>query len=94
MDLLLGLVVLAVSGLVVGAFARLALPGRDPMTLLQTMLTGIAGSFLGGLIGFFLLGQTGGFLLSVICAAGIVYLVRRSRGGSLMEPGSRRRLRR
>lgn len=94
MDLLLGLLVLAVSGLVVGAFARLALPGRDPMTLLQTMLTGIAGSFLGGLIGFFVLGQTGGFLLSVICAAGIVYLVRRSRGGSLTEPGSRDRLRR
>jgi len=91
---LLELLFLPISGLVVGAFARLALPGRDPMTVLQTMLTGIVGSFLGGLIGFFLLGQAGGFLLSVICAAGIVYLVRRRRGGSLTSPGNRDRLRR
>ncbi len=91
---LLELLFLPIIGLVVGAFARLALPGRDPMTVLQTMLTGIGGSFLGGLIGFFLLGQSGGFLLSVICAAGIVYLVRRRRGGSLTSPGNRDRLRR
>ena len=91
---LLELLFLPISGLVVGAFARLALPGRDPMTVLQTMVTGIGGSFLGGLIGFFLLGEAGGFLLSVICAAGIVYLVRRRRGGSLTSPGNRDRLRR
>ena len=32
------LISLAFWGLIIGAFARLALPGRDPMSLLQTML--------------------------------------------------------
>ena len=36
-------IVIAVGGLVVGALARLALPGKDPMTLGQTMLLGIGG---------------------------------------------------
>src|SRR5204863_212086 len=44
------LISLAFWGLIIGAFARLALPGRDPMSLLQTMLVGIAGSFIGGVI--------------------------------------------
>ena len=30
--------------------ARLALPGKDPMTIGQTMLVGIAGSLIAGLI--------------------------------------------
>jgi uncharacterized membrane protein YeaQ/YmgE (transglycosylase-associated protein family) len=80
--------VLALSGLVVGALGRLALPGPDPMTAFQTMLVGIAGSFIGGLIGWALFGRNGGgILLSVLGAVGIVYLIRRSRGGSLTDPG-------
>jgi uncharacterized membrane protein YeaQ/YmgE (transglycosylase-associated protein family) len=50
MNLIVYLIVLAISGLIVGALARLALPGRDPMSLLQTMLIGIAGSFAAGLV--------------------------------------------
>ncbi len=91
---LVELLFLAVFGLVVGAFARLALPGPDPMGLLATAFVGIAGSVLGGVIGFVFLGRPAGFLLSVVCAAAIVYIVRRSRGGSLTDPGVRRRLRR
>ncbi|MEA2231377.1 MAG: hypothetical protein QOD83_1193, partial [Solirubrobacteraceae bacterium] len=37
------LLVLCLIGLVVGALARLALPGRDPMSLWQTMAIGIGG---------------------------------------------------
>ena len=50
MSLLVYLVVLAVQGLIFGALARLALPGKDPMSIPMTILIGIAGSFLGGLI--------------------------------------------
>jgi uncharacterized membrane protein YeaQ/YmgE (transglycosylase-associated protein family) len=91
MSLLVYLVLLAVTGLVVGALARLALPGRDPMSLPQTMLIGIAGSFAAGLISLLIFDgrNGGGILLSVICAAVIVYFVRRSRGGGLMSPGHR-----
>lgn len=84
------LVLLALSGLVVGALARLALPGRDPMSVWATMGIGIAGSFAAGLVSYFLMGREGaGILLSVLFATGIVYLVRRSRGGSLTDPGQR-----
>lgn len=88
------LVFLALVGLVVGAFARLALPGRDPMGLLATMLIGLAGAFVGGLIGAVLLGgRAPGLLLAIACSAVIVYFVRRARGGSLTEPGRPRHVR-
>lgn len=69
------------TGLIVGALGRLLLPGRDPMTIPQTILIGIAGSFIAGLITAALFGRSGaGILLSVIVTAGLVYLVRRTRG--------------
>jgi len=86
--MILFLILLAVNGLIVGALARLALPGRDPMTILQTIGVGIAGSFAGGLISWAILGRNAGsWLLGLICATAIVYFIRRSRGGSLTDPG-------
>jgi uncharacterized membrane protein YeaQ/YmgE (transglycosylase-associated protein family) len=38
-----------VSGLIVGALARFALPGRDPLSIWRTILLGILGSILGGI---------------------------------------------
>lgn len=75
------LVLLALSGLVIGALARLLLLGPDPMSLLETMLVGVGGSLIAGLIAYFLFDRnTGpGLLLSVICAMGIVYAVRKYR---------------
>jgi len=88
MSVIAYLILIAVSGLFVGALARLALPGRDPMTLLQTMLVGIAGSFAAGILWWVLFGREGGgIVLSVAFATLIVYFIRRSRGGSLTQPG-------
>jgi uncharacterized membrane protein YeaQ/YmgE (transglycosylase-associated protein family) len=42
--------VLTIVGLIVGAIARLLLPGRDPMGCLGTIVLGLAGSFVGGLL--------------------------------------------
>jgi uncharacterized membrane protein YeaQ/YmgE (transglycosylase-associated protein family) len=83
------LIALAIGGLIIGAFARLALPGRDPMTIWQTMLVGIGGTFIAGLLVRVIFGAhyTAGFLASLVCATGIVYAVRRSRGGTLTDPG-------
>jgi uncharacterized membrane protein YeaQ/YmgE (transglycosylase-associated protein family) len=83
------LIALAIGGLIVGAFARLALPGKDPMTIPQTMLVGIGGSFAAGLLVRLIFGRhyTAGFLASLACATLIVYAIRRSRGGSLTDPG-------
>jgi uncharacterized membrane protein YeaQ/YmgE (transglycosylase-associated protein family) len=88
MGLLTYLILLAISGLVVGALARLALPGPDPMGIGKTILIGIAGSFLGGLVTWAVSGRGGaGIVVSVACATAIVYLIRRSRGGTLTDPG-------
>jgi len=94
MEWLAFLISLVVVGLIIGAFARLALPGKDPMSLPQTMLVGIAGSFIGGVIVYLITGGRyygAGWLGSLACATVIVYLIRRSRGGGLTDPGTRRR---
>src|SRR3954466_9982716 len=72
---------LVVVGLIVGALGRLALPGRDPMSIPQTIMIGIVGSLAAGLLVWAISGNRngGGFILSVLCATGLVYLVRRSR---------------
>jgi len=89
MGLLTYLILLALSGLIVGALARLALPGRDPMTIPQTIGLGIAGSFIAGLIVYAVTGGTSsaGIVLSVLVTTALVYFVRRRRGGSLTDPG-------
>ena len=87
MDLLAVILILIVQGLVLGALARLALPGPDPMSLPQTIGLGVAGALIAGLIGYFVLGTGAGFLLAFACTVGLVYLVRRSRGGTLTRPG-------
>src|SRR3954447_21119903 len=58
---------LALIGLIVGALARLALPGRDPMSIFQTMLVSIAGSLAAGLVYAALFHRNGGgFIASVL----------------------------
>jgi uncharacterized membrane protein YeaQ/YmgE (transglycosylase-associated protein family) len=89
MSVLVYLVVLALSGLIVGALARLALPGPDPMGIGMTILIGLAGSFIGGLVTLAITGgrNAGGIVVSVAGATLIVYLIRRRRGGSITDPG-------
>jgi len=87
MSFLVYLLALLLTGLVVGALARLALPGKDPLTIPQTIAVGIGGSLLAGIAAKLLVGRAAGFLLCLIFAAVIVYFIRRSRGGGLTDPG-------
>lgn len=48
--MLLFIIVLLVVGFIVGALARLLMPGRDPMGCLGTAVLGVAGSFVGGFL--------------------------------------------
>ena len=48
MDTVLMIISWAVCGLVVGAIARLLVPGRQSMSLLMTMVLGIVGALVGG----------------------------------------------
>ncbi len=76
MGLILGLIL---SGLVVGALGRLAIPGPNPMSIGMTILVGVGGSLGAGLLGYLIFGRNygGSLLLSVLGAAGIVYLLQR-----------------
>lgn len=62
----------ALIGLIVGALAKLIIPGKEPGGIFITMLIGIAGSFvgtfLGRLIGHYQEGQSAGFLMSLVGA--------------------------
>jgi uncharacterized membrane protein YeaQ/YmgE (transglycosylase-associated protein family) len=82
------LIILMLGGLFVGALARLALPGRDPLTIPQTILVGVVGSLAAGLVTYAIFDRKGGsILLSVLFSTMIMYFIRRSRGGSLTDPG-------
>ena len=87
MNFIVFLIVIAVTGLLVGALARLALPGKDPMTLGQTMLIGIAGSLIAGLLADLAFGRGFSIFFAVLFATVIMYFVRRSRGGGISSPG-------
>jgi uncharacterized membrane protein YeaQ/YmgE (transglycosylase-associated protein family) len=46
----MGIISWIVFGLVVGALARLVMPGQQAMGIIMTILLGIAGSFVGGFL--------------------------------------------
>lgn len=71
------IVVLLIDGLVVGALARLAVPGPDPMPIWATILFGLVGGFLGGGFGLALAGWIGAILLSIVVAALLIVAYRR-----------------
>jgi uncharacterized membrane protein YeaQ/YmgE (transglycosylase-associated protein family) len=92
-DVLVFIMLVALSGLIVGGLARLAVPGPDPMPLWRTIALGFLGSLLGGLIaGVFEVGGGGGiFLLSLIGAVVLLILYRRLfQGRGITGPGARR----
>jgi uncharacterized membrane protein YeaQ/YmgE (transglycosylase-associated protein family) len=85
---------LLVLGLFVGALARFALPGPDPMPIWATIGLGLAGSFLGGLVAAAIglrSDDTFGLLLAaVLGAAFLLFLYRRFvQKRPLTGPGSR-----
>jgi uncharacterized membrane protein YeaQ/YmgE (transglycosylase-associated protein family) len=67
-------------GLIVGALAKLVMPGRDPGGIIVTMLIGIAGAVLGGFIGralgFYGEGEAAGFLMALVGAILLLALYR------------------
>jgi uncharacterized membrane protein YeaQ/YmgE (transglycosylase-associated protein family) len=71
------IIALLLGGLVIGALARLALPGPDPMGIIATIGLGLGGSLIGGILGELLFGRPGGFILALIGAILLLYLYRR-----------------
>jgi uncharacterized membrane protein YeaQ/YmgE (transglycosylase-associated protein family) len=69
-----------IIGLVVGAIAKLVMPGKDPGGIIVTILLGIAGSFVGTLIGralgLYASGQGAGIIMSILGAVLLLWIYR------------------
>ena len=83
-----------VVGLIVGALAKLIMPGRDPGGIIVTILLGIAGSVVAGLVGravgWYSEGQPAGFIASIIGAIIILAIYRLIIGWTAGGGGIRR----
>jgi uncharacterized membrane protein YeaQ/YmgE (transglycosylase-associated protein family) len=67
---------LIVTGLIVGALARLVVPGPNPLSILATIGVGIVGALVGGLIaGLIGAGWLITIILEVALAALLVYFL-------------------
>ena len=84
-----------IAGLIIGALARLLMPGRQKIGLLWTLLLGLAGSVIGGSIANLI--GTGdimelnviGFIVAVLSAVALLTVAERA---GLGEPPDRKRL--
>jgi uncharacterized membrane protein YeaQ/YmgE (transglycosylase-associated protein family) len=77
---MLSLLGTVVFGLIVGALAKLVMPGRDPGGIFVTMLLGVAGAVVGGFIGRLLgmygAGDSAGFIMSTLGAIALLSVYR------------------
>ena len=72
---------LILTGLILGALARLLVPGRDPMSIGGTILLGIVGSIVGGILGRAVFDNDGGgFLLALVTTVLLLLAWRRMAG--------------
>jgi uncharacterized membrane protein YeaQ/YmgE (transglycosylase-associated protein family) len=82
----MSILITLVLGLVIGALAKLVMPGKDPGGILITMLLGIAGALVAGALGhslgWYTLGDGPGLIASVLGAVillGIYRVIARPR---------------
>ena len=72
-----GILIMIVLGLIIGAVAKLVMPGDDPGGIIITILLGIAGAvvggFLGRILGLYQEGQPAGFIMSVLGAVVLLF---------------------
>ena len=82
----MGIIGTIVVGLIVGAIARLLMPGEQKMGWILTCLLGIGGSmaagFVGQAMGWYAAGQGAGWIASIVGALVLLFVVQKLRGGS------------
>jgi uncharacterized membrane protein YeaQ/YmgE (transglycosylase-associated protein family) len=75
--MLVAILQVLISGFVIGALARWAVPGPDPMSVPMTILLGVFGSFLGGGIAAAFVGtdQTSGDVFAILIGSIVASMV-------------------
>jgi len=76
----MGIIWMLIIGLIVGAIAKLLMPGKDPGGFIITILLGIAGAFLAGFLGrsmgWYGENEPTGFIASVVGAILLLVIYR------------------
>jgi uncharacterized membrane protein YeaQ/YmgE (transglycosylase-associated protein family) len=74
------IIYMLVIGLVIGALAKLVMPGRDPGGIIITILLGVAGSMIAGFVGremhWYRAGEPAGFIASILGAIALLAIYR------------------
>ena len=69
-----------IFGVIVGAIAKLLMPGRDPGGFIVTMLLGVAGALVGGFLGralgWYGPNDSAGFVMSLLGAVVLLFIYR------------------
>jgi uncharacterized membrane protein YeaQ/YmgE (transglycosylase-associated protein family) len=77
---MMGVIGWIIFGLIVGAIAKLLMPGKDPGGFIVTIVLGIVGALLGGFLGralgWYREGEPAGFLMSLIGAVILLAIYR------------------
>ncbi len=85
-DTRMGIIGWIIFGLIVGAVAKLLMPGRDPGGWIVTILLGIAGALVGGFLGraagWYGPNDAAGFLMALVGALVLLGLYRLTLGRS------------
>jgi uncharacterized membrane protein YeaQ/YmgE (transglycosylase-associated protein family) len=80
---MMGILGWIIFGLVVGALAKLIMPGKDPGGFVVTTLLGIVGAvvggFLGRLLGLYKEGEPAGFVGALLGAILLLWIYRKTR---------------
>jgi uncharacterized membrane protein YeaQ/YmgE (transglycosylase-associated protein family) len=71
------IIVILIWGFIIGALARFAVPGPDPMPIWMTTAIGIGGSLIGGILSRLVFGTPTSFFFAFLGAVLLVVLYRK-----------------
>ena len=76
-----------IVGLIVGALARLLMPGRDPIGAIATIAIGVIGAIVGGYVWRAVFGDSGGveWIGSILVAMALLFVYRQMTYGKTMS---------
>lgn len=76
-----------IVGLIVGALARLLMPGKDPIGVIATIAIGVIGAIVGGYVWRAVFGDSGGveWIGSILVAMALLFVYRQMTYGKTMS---------